>query len=201
MSLSVAAPGPPTLDRIGALLLSDRADVMATLDAVVRRHAEGDTFLARELAPLLERVRPTVAGELVDALCDLLDDDLLSMLVAAWPDYVAVLSAGREMLEYSTTLGAVRMMPHTMRAVRRPSLSLCVDDERVLSLDVMLDARFTVAESELRMRDARLVEVTVGNPAVEVVLSVDDVVLSTWSGPLLGRTDGRRDRSLALVRR
>ncbi|MEJ7629991.1 MAG: hypothetical protein WKF54_10410 [Nocardioidaceae bacterium] len=181
MTAVVAADKSPTAAHTGTLLLSDRADVAARLDDIVRSQRGSESPGGRRLALLTKVARAVLVDELLEALRALLDDDLTDLLVASWSRYQALVAAGRET---STTPGAesmVRLAGHTVRVEQHPDLELRVDGVRVVTLHVALDVRYVVVEAFARVREGRLVEVRAGSPEVEAVLSVDGVEVSRKS--------------------
>ena len=116
----------------------------------------GDQNLGRALAHLSETTRQAVVQEAANTVAALLKVDLIGLLVRGWREHRDIVSAARRTLAAPGSTELVSMSTHEVTVDQRPSVSVLVDGQRVVTLDLGLSIVFDVNALLLGISGGRL---------------------------------------------
>jgi hypothetical protein len=132
----------------------------------------GDQNLGRALAHLSETTRKAVVQEAANTVAALLRVDLIGVLVRGWREHRDIVSAARRTLAAPGSTELVSMSTHEVTVDQRPSVSVLVDGQRVVTLDLGLSIVFDVNALLLGISGGRLGAVHSGRCEITATLAV-----------------------------
>ena len=158
------------------LLFGPAADEAGTLAGEISSSG-GDQNLSRALAHLSETTRQAAVHEATTTVAALLKVDLIGVLVRGWREHRDIVSAARRTLAAPGSTELVSMSAHEVTLDQRPSVSVLVDGQRVVTLELGLSIVFDVNALLLGINGGRLVVVHSGRCEITATLAVQGTEL------------------------
>lgn len=139
----------------------------------------GDQGLGHALAHFPQMTRDAAAREAATTVAALLKADLIGVLVRGWREHRDIVSAARRTLAAPGGAELISVSAHQVTLDQRPSVSILVDGQLAVTLQLGLSIVSDVYALLLLINDGRLVAVRSGRCEITATLAVqgDDLLV------------------------
>jgi hypothetical protein len=127
------------------------------------------------LARLSVDARQFIADRTSNATARALDIDVGAVVVSAWRDYTALMTAARETAAQPDTAQVVDLAQHTITAVYRPTIEVLLDGALVVRLVFELTLAVTIATLCATVSNGSIVSVQCGRTDLTATILVSDM--------------------------